>query len=559
MTEPEKKRILIVNFTRMGDLIQSTPLIKGLKREHPHSELTLLALDDFRGICGGFPAVDRLLTFDVNYFLPRLEDSGISLEEHYTHLTKFMKRVGTSYDLVINLSHTMLSAALSFLTESDDVRGMALSDDGAQIIRHRWMNYFFNVSRNRLQNGINLVDMYNLTGDIQLKEKRVYYRVPYDAELYADEFLSGIKGEFIGFQLGASSKDRCWDPQDFGKLADILRSRLGYNIIILGTESEREKLEEMKDYCPVPVIDALGKTSMPQLAAVLQRCRLLVTNDTGTMHLAAAVGTGVVAVFLGEARPADTGPYTEKAVVLEANIPCAPCEYNANCLDHKCHRAVTPEHVLWSIQHFDEIASGAMDYMPDELKWSSLKFSRPIFEEDGFWNLIPIIKRRLTFGDFLKEIYRRMWKRFLCPDRFICDSDFTGYYFAPEDSDFAESVDKLESDLRELRKYAVKGISVAEELKKASSPPNIESLKWLTTKMILLDNGIYHLELTCPALAHIATTFRIRKKNTESGELDYISRVAVELYLDMCGMIDLLLDDIEFFADKVAPRLEAAL
>ena len=552
-----KMRILIINFTRMGDLLQSTPLMRGLKRKYPDSESTLLVLDDFRGICGGFPGIDRLLTMDVNRFVPRLADQGLSIENHFTYMNKFIERVGTGYDLVINLSHTTLSAVLAFLTDSKDVRGMVLTKDGAPIVKHPWMNYFFNVARNRLQNGINLVDMYNLTGEIEMLERKEYYEVPYDAQSFPDEFLKDYSGEFAGFQLGASSADRCWEPQYFAKLAELLYEKMNYRVIVFGTGSEGEKLKEMKSQCRVEVIDALGETTMPQLAAMLKRCKFLVTNDTGTMHLAAAVGTPAVALFLGEARPADTGPYTEKAVVLEANISCAPCGYDVKCLDHTCHKYITPEDVLWVMRNFDEIISNEIDYLTDEPKWSKVKISKPVFDEDGFWNLVPLIKRSLTFNDYIKELYRRMWKNFLSGGRYAGEPDFMRYFTPPESGEFEREVERFEADLMQMRELAEKGVNLIDEFCQVIDPPNVEALKRLTKEMIILDNAIYHMELTRSAMGHIATTFRIKKKNTESGDLHYIADMAGRIYQDALKMTEMMLDDLEYYTARLNMEAEA--
>ncbi len=528
----------------MGDLLQSSPLIEGLKRENPESEITLAVLDDFRGICAGFIGVDRIFPVEVNSFVPRIADSRLSLEEHYTHLKRVFKRLGGEYDLVINLSHTTLSAVFCLLIGCKDGRGMVMSEDGAIVVRNPWMDYFFNVAKDRYLNTINLVDMYNLTGDIDLKSRKLNYIIPEADKNFPNQLFAEHQGPFVGFQLGASSDDRQWNPESFGELAALLHQRFGWIPVVFGRGKERELLERMRQVYDGQVVDAVDKTSMSQLAAVVERCEMLVTNDTGTMHVAAAVGTPVTAIFLGEARAPDTGPYTEKALTLEANLACAPCGYHTTCLDHQCHRCVKPEDVLWAVNNFDRLTSGDVEQFNEEPGWQNLKLSRPLFEADGFWNLIPLIRRPLTMENLLMGFYRRMWKRFLNPERNLTETDFFLWYSEPSDPELESKLDSLRKHLIQLTELAEQGLEITGKMRQASSPPDVEALKRLTREMIIVDNGIYHIELTAPELSMIAGDVRLRKNNTEREDLDYIISLAEELYRGLKDKSALLADEI---------------
>lgn len=101
-----------------------------------------------------------------------------------------------------------------------------------------------------------------------------------------------------------------------------------------------------------PFIDLVGATDLPGLAAALLETRLLITNDTGTMHLAAGLNLPVLAIFLATAQPWDTGPYQEDMCCLEPNLPCHPCAFDGKCdLDHKCRQHISPEVVFSLAAH----------------------------------------------------------------------------------------------------------------------------------------------------------------------------------------------------------------
>ena len=551
------KKILIVNFTRMGDLLQSTPLIAGLKRKYPASEITLAVMSDFRGICSGFPGVDKLISLDFGLYIGRLRHDSLSIEDHYTYLNKIVRRMSGGYDMVINLSHSNLSAVYCHLSGCEDIRGQMMIREGAVIVRHPWMNYFFDVSRNRLYNTFNLVDMYNMTGDIDMLERKEYYTIPEDAKSFPDEFLKDYQGKFIGFQLGASTEDKRWDPEMFGKVASLIHEKLGWNIIVFGRGGESELLKKMRNTYSGSIIDAIDKTSLPQLAALLKRCELLITNDTGTMHLATAVGTGVVVLDLGEALAADTGPYTEKAVVLEANIPCAPCSFQTTCLDHKCHRFIHPEDVFNAVVNFDDLTTGEIEQYEDSTDMENLILSRPVFEDDGFWYLAPLIKRPLTVDHLLRGLYRRMWKVFLNPERNSHPTEFEKYYSPPKDEDFATKLYDLRQKFAELSDLGSKGMRISRTLMDNIDSPSVGNLRSLTKELIVLDNSIYHLELTVKEIAPIATIFRLNKNNAEHGDLEYIAGMTQRLYSDICRQSQFMIEGIELFAPRFSEIRES--
>ena len=539
----------------MGDLLQTTPMIAGLKHKYPDSHLTLVVIDDFRGICSGFQGVDRIMPIDVNRLVPRLIDAKFSLEEHYTSFNKVVNRIKDDYDLVINLSHSRLSAVFARLMDCKDTRGITLTQDGALIVKHPWLNYFFYVSQKRLYNTFNLVDMYNMTGDIDLNEAKLHYQVPTEAVAFAHDFLKDYQGKFIGFQMGASTGDRKWNPEYFAKLAEIIKHRLGWNIIVFGSRNERELLERMQKKYTGPLIDAVGETSMQQLGALLQRCELLITNDTGTMHLAAALGTVVIAVFLGEAHAGDTGPYTEKAVILEANIPCAPCSYQTECKDHVCHKYIQPQDVFQAIENFSQWSSGEIPQFKDSEELSKIQVSHPVFENDGFFYLAPLIRRPLTIEILLKILYRRMWKKFLNPHRKNHPTEIEKYYAHPDNEAFFHKLPELETVFGELSSLGSRGVDIAARLKSAASPPHVHELKLLSIEMIKLDNAIYHLELTHPETMPIALSFRIRKNNAEKDDLDHIINLAHSLYSGVQQQAELMASEIQSFNLKKAEIL----
>jgi ADP-heptose:LPS heptosyltransferase len=119
--------------------------------------------------------------------------------------------------------------------------------------------------------------------------------------------------------------------------------------LILGTANEKPLAAEIVTKLETRSTDLTGRTSLSELAAQLRRCRFLLTNDTGTMHLAAFLGVPTVAIF-GSTEPQLTGPIGEGHVVIRHHVECSPCFLRVCPLDFRCMKAVTVEEVVSAVE-----------------------------------------------------------------------------------------------------------------------------------------------------------------------------------------------------------------
>ena len=515
----------------MGDLLQSSPMLAGLKEKYPDSEFTLLVQENFRRICSGFTSVDRVLSFDVQDYIYRLEDEHKSLYDNYLRLRRFIKRAGSEYDLIINLSHTSLSGIIASLIGAKEIRGMMMTEKGKHVVRHPWMEYFFYVTAHRRYNTFNLVDMYNRTGEINSQPRKLIFTVPDEIKEFAEQIFSGRKNKVIGFQLGASTDKRRWPPELFGKLAGLIREKFGWDIMVFGAASEQGYLAKMQENYSGPIIDMTGQTTIPQLAALLERCSFLITNDTGTMHLAAAVGTPTVAIFLGEARSSDTGPYTEKAIILEPNIDCAPCEYNTECENFDCLRYISPEDVLFAVENFSELTDGKIEQIKDDLRWEKVNIYRPLFDDDGFLETVPLIRRPITFEELLKTMYRRMWKMYLNAGDYNKDETLN-YYLPPEEERFEANLHEFTDLMTGIASLSAKGQKWVSQLLTAIQkvPRDERQLFFLSKLMTLMDGTLWQYEWNYEETRPITKFIRLLTKNLESNTPEAVINLANNIY-----------------------------
>lgn len=157
--------------------------------------------------------------------------------------------------------------------------------------------------------------------------------------------LLGADGPWVGINPGAYfGSAKRWIPARYAAVGDLLAARAGARVVVLGGAAERPLSESIAGAMRVPARVLCGETTLPELVGVLSRLALLVTNDSGPMHVAAALGIPIVAVF-GPTDWRETAPVTERQRLVRESVPCAPCLLRDCPIDHRCMRSITVERV----------------------------------------------------------------------------------------------------------------------------------------------------------------------------------------------------------------------
>src|SRR5216684_8882051 len=186
-------------------------------------------------------------------------------------------------------------------------------------------------------------------------------RVPEEKRRSADEFLykSGARQGALRIAIGAGASygsAKCWPPPRFAEVANRLQSEADADVILFGTAAEARVVTAISSEMRRTPIDLTGKTIIADLPALLSQCHLFIGNDSGAMHVAAAVGLPIVAVF-GPTYPYGTSPVTPRCSLVQQKPYCSPCFLRRCPTDHRCMTAITADTVeaaarpwLYSIQ-----------------------------------------------------------------------------------------------------------------------------------------------------------------------------------------------------------------
>jgi ADP-heptose:LPS heptosyltransferase len=539
------RNVLIINLTRMGDLLQSTPLMESLKEDDRDTFITLLVNSSFSKVCEGIPVKDELIEFDISGLREGMTGGNVDIVGSYRKVEGLIKRINRRhYDLTINLTHSPLSAILTSLVDTDEVRGFTIDGEGHRIIRHPWMRYFFNVVPNRQYNPFHIVDMYLMVGGVGAVSRKLLYYPGADDTSKADELLQahGVRDDdiLVGLQMGASKQDRRWPVANFACVADLIADTYGARIVLFGSSAEADLADEFAEHARTRPVNLIGKTSIGELAAILSRCSLLIGNDTGTIHVATASGTKVLGIFSVNAHYMETGPYGEGHYVIEADLPCMPCGFDTECKNRLCRNVVKPEAVYAIARHILDGERGAVDQSLQV--WEGVRVMRSFFDEDGMLDYEPVVRRKIGKEDLLRIFYRNVWAGEFDDRDGSVDAVSTrireyvsSRYMMGETDELSESIHEDAEIAEKLLSLATEGLDHLEEIASEAGrkKPDIERIKAEWQEVERIECMIDTLANTNPFLRPLVILFRYSREAMEGEGIKELSGAACLIYREL--------------------------
>ncbi len=399
------RQVLLVNLMRMGDLLQTTPVIRRLREHRPGTRISILVNEAF---------VEAARRIDVDEVFPvSLGDLREALRHRggfvsaYGTLRELVEEVegGGPYDLVFNLTPSPAAASLASLLAHRAHRGLWLESDGSLQAADPWSAYLVAMMSDRRSNPFHLVDIWLRTlgfrGGIGLRMSLYEDDLRKAHQLLGDSGLSPDRELLIGFQISASQQEKCWSEEQFVRLGRALSRDLRARVVLFGVGGEEERAcGRVSERIP-GAVSLAGKTDLGSLGAVLKHCRLLVTNDTGTQHVAAAVGTRVIVISLGPVFFRETGPYGEGHLIFQAGLPCAPCSFHVSCLNPICKEKIRAEDVYPAVIGMLRGKEGIPSGLPREVTCY-----RAVFDRQGW---IRFATSRPSTEDHRIDVLKRFW------------------------------------------------------------------------------------------------------------------------------------------------------
>jgi len=346
----QRKKILVVKLSALGDVILSIPSFRAIRKKFPNASITALVEQPSRQVLRNCPHLDDVVTFDGG-------TRGWTKWRRLFRLGKFL--TDEQFDISIDLQNNRSSHMISYLCGAHTRIGYAngkfsfllnskVKDPGLPLspVEHQFQSL-------------------KLLGFSEIDRKLELWTRPEDDERVARYLRDNWVREeqlLVGINPGSSAAwpTKQWPFERFAELCDALSKR-NIRVVLTGDASTTALAQDILALCKSKPINAVGRTSVSELIALIRRCGVYVTSDSAPMHIAAAVGTPFVAIF----GPTDPRRHVavpeQKHAVIRKDLKCSPCYLRACPIGHPCMKKITKDEILDKILEFSRKPSPAAE------------------------------------------------------------------------------------------------------------------------------------------------------------------------------------------------------
>ena len=335
------KNILIIMMGGIGNMIFLTPALKALRRSLPSSSFCFLL-----GPYGAEKAIEGSGLIDKKIVIEPERNKGLS---GYGKLIRELRKERFTLSITSTGTNPVKSGLLCFLSGIKFRSGENVGGKG----------FFYNLripfdkDRHEVESNIQLVQSLG----IEVKDRSLFVQRSEEDRNFAGDLFTqhSLKGKsVIGIHPGSGVHQagfKRWPKERFSRLADQLIGDLEAEVILFGGADEVELADEIKKMMRSEPIVMSGKTSLAQTAALIEKCRLFISNDSGLLHVASAVNTPVIGIF-GPTNPKRTGLYSDSSAVIRKELGCSPCYQGkpVRCSHLECLNLITVAEVFEEAQ-----------------------------------------------------------------------------------------------------------------------------------------------------------------------------------------------------------------
>lgn len=319
----EINKILVITLSNIGDVILTTPVIKLLKERFPESSLSVMCSNRVAELFHPDPLVENVIVYNKHIPLSKKIELTFRLRK-------------MNYDIVVDLRHTLFPLFL-----------------GA-----KYSNAVFKLRKNMNihKRDFHLKDLLELNLNLEIEKKLPYIHISEETRKEVEGMLEkkmGEKKKYIVVSPGGGSNAKLWPKEKFLELCKLIESNFNYKFFLVGDKKDRKITEWICNSINSKnqLIDIAGETSLLELGEVIKRANLLITNDSGILHIGSAVKTPVVALF-GPTNEINYGPLGEKTKVIKKEMDCRPCVYAQCKSSQPCLDKIRVSEVYEAVKNF---------------------------------------------------------------------------------------------------------------------------------------------------------------------------------------------------------------
>jgi heptosyltransferase-1 len=323
------RRVLIIKPSAIGDIVHAMPALARLRKLWPEAKISWLVTPAYASLVENHPMIDEVILFDRN-LLGRVWYSPSALASLVRFIRDLHRR---KFDLVVDFQGLLRSGWVGLATGAPHRIGFANAREGAV--------FFYTKRVDCSWENDHAVERYlKIAAALGCPDGPVEFPLAVDeADRAIIAALVPAGRPYAVLLPGTNWATKRWPVERFAALVEPLRSRFGLDTIVAGGKDDVELTRQIPAQ-----IDLTGKLNLRQTTALLERAQLVVANDTGPMHLAAALGRPLVTPY-GPTSPQRTGPYGRMDSVIRLDLPCSPC-FSRSCSHQSCMQWLDVEAVL---------------------------------------------------------------------------------------------------------------------------------------------------------------------------------------------------------------------
>jgi len=332
----EAQNICLIRASSIGDVVNTLPFFARLRKGYPKAHISWVVEPKAYPVLENNPEIDEIILFPRNSWVKDLRSFNKQLRKR-------------QYHLALDLHKILKSGLITYGTG-------AKYRVGFDFKRSKEFNWLFtNLKIPPGDEQMHVVDQYLEYADfLELppwdRKWRFYFTE--EEKLMAKNFCEQLNGQAVMVNIGASEEAKLWFPDGFARLIDALENDLKLSVILVGGKSKQE-LEmgrEIRESCRSSYLDQVGGYNLRELMTIMSGCKLMISSDTGPMHLGSAMEVTTIGLF-GAQSPRKTAPYNYQDYVICKNLSCSPC-FKKSCWRRKrrCMREIAVDDVLTQVE-----------------------------------------------------------------------------------------------------------------------------------------------------------------------------------------------------------------
>ncbi len=312
-------KILVLQLARLGDIFQSWPGLRALRRDYPDAQIDLMVRPKFSGAVEGLEAISNCLILPTEEMIkPLIQDRPDLMASIHQVSQTILKLKNQKYDRIINLSFSPVSSYLVHAIQepSTEVSGYTRHSDGFFDISGEMSTYFYAQVGIGRRNRFHLTEL--LAGTLGVELASEDWRPP-----VLPETQFNLPEDYIVLHVGSSEAQKSLPASRWARILNYFHEKNpSFYAVLIGSKAESSIAELIDDYCPqVKILNWVGKTSIADLFSILTQSRLLVGCDSAPMHIAGFTKTPCLNLSLGSVNFWETGPRSPRSFIVRAPAP----------------------------------------------------------------------------------------------------------------------------------------------------------------------------------------------------------------------------------------------